>query len=84
MAEVAGEKVSVDEPLVELETDKVNVEVPSPVSGYLESIAAKEGETVNVGSLLVLLMVQNQAINKNDTSEISDYSPPKKTKEEPN
>ena len=47
-----GEKVSVDEPLVELETDKVNVEVPSPTSGILGSIAVKEGETVNVGSLL--------------------------------
>ena len=47
-----GEKVSADEPLVELETDKVNVEVPSPTSGVLGSIVVKEGETVNVGSLL--------------------------------
>ena len=47
-----GEKVSADEPLVELETDKVNVEVPSPTNGVLGSIAVKEGETVNVGSLL--------------------------------
>ena len=47
-----GEKVSADEPLVELETDKVNVEVPSPISGTLGSIAVSEGETVNVGTLL--------------------------------
>ena len=47
-----GEEVSADEPLVELETDKVNVEVPSPTNGVLGSIAVKEGETVNVGSLL--------------------------------
>ena len=47
-----GEKVAADEPLVELETDKVNVEVPSPISGILGSISVKEGETVNVGSLL--------------------------------
>ena len=47
-----GEKVMADEPLVELETDKVNVEVPSPTSGVLGSITVKEGETVNVGSLL--------------------------------
>ena len=47
-----GEKVSADEPLVELETDKVNVEVPSPISGVLGNITVKEGETVNVGSLL--------------------------------
>ena len=47
-----GDKVSSDEPIVELETDKVNVEVPSPMNGILENIAVREGETVNVGSLL--------------------------------
>ena len=40
-----GEQVSADEPLVELETDKVNVEVPSPTSGVLGNIKVKEGET---------------------------------------
>jgi len=48
----AGDAVSVDEPLVELETDKVSIEVPSPVSGVLADIAAKEGDTVEVGALL--------------------------------
>ena len=47
-----GEKVTADEPIVELETDKVNVEVPAPINGVLSSITVKEGETVNVGSLL--------------------------------
>ena len=47
-----GEKVDSDEPLVELETDKVNVEVPSPLAGTLSSIRVKEGDTVEVGSLL--------------------------------
>ena len=47
-----GDKVVADEPIVELETDKVNVEVPAPSNGILGSIAVKEGETVNVGSLL--------------------------------
>ena len=47
-----GDKVTSDEPLVELETDKVNVEVPSPSNGILDNIAVKEGETVNVGALL--------------------------------
>ena len=47
-----GEEVDSDEPLVELETDKVNVEVPSPSSGVLEKIAAKEGATVQVGAFL--------------------------------
>ena len=47
-----GDKVTADEPIVELETDKVNVEVPAPSNGVLGSIAAQEGQTVNVGSIL--------------------------------
>jgi len=47
-----GETVESDEPLVELETDKVNVEVPSPLAGTLSSIKSKEGDTVEVGALL--------------------------------
>ena len=47
-----GEKVDSDEPLVELETDKVNVEVPSPLAGTLASISVKEGDSVEVGALL--------------------------------
>lgn len=47
-----GDAVALDEPLVELETDKVSVEVPSPVAGVLSSIAAKEGETVELDALL--------------------------------
>src|SRR5687768_9067393 len=47
-----GESVSVDEPLVELETDKVTIEVPAPAAGVLADIAAKDGETVAVGALL--------------------------------
>ncbi len=48
----SGEQVNEDEPVVELETDKVTVEVPAPVSGVISSIAVKEGETVEVGALL--------------------------------
>jgi 2-oxoglutarate dehydrogenase E2 component (dihydrolipoamide succinyltransferase) len=47
-----GDAVKADEPLVELETDKVTVEVPAPVGGVLASIAAQPGQTVNVGALL--------------------------------
>jgi 2-oxoglutarate dehydrogenase E2 component (dihydrolipoamide succinyltransferase) len=47
-----GEAVAVDEPLVELETDKVTIEVPAPAAGVLSDIAAKDGETVAVGALL--------------------------------
>src|SRR5262245_32399570 len=47
-----GEKVAVDEPVVELETDKVTIEVPAPAAGVLSDIAAKDGSTVAVGALL--------------------------------
>ncbi len=72
-----GEKVMADEPVVELETDKVNVEVPSPSSGILENISVKEGETVNVGSLLGMINGSAKEVNKS-TSETKNYSPPKK------
>uniref|UniRef100_Q07UX9 Dihydrolipoyllysine-residue succinyltransferase component of 2-oxoglutarate dehydrogenase complex n=1 Tax=Rhodopseudomonas palustris (strain BisA53) TaxID=316055 RepID=Q07UX9_RHOP5 len=47
-----GDAVAVDEPLVELETDKVTIEVPAPSAGTLGEIVAKDGETVSVGALL--------------------------------
>jgi 2-oxoglutarate dehydrogenase E2 component (dihydrolipoamide succinyltransferase) len=47
-----GDAVAVDEPLVELETDKVTLEVPAPAAGVLSDIAVKDGETVAVGALL--------------------------------
>src|SRR3954451_12534554 len=47
-----GDSVAVDEPVVELETDKVTIEVPAPAAGTLSEIAAKDGETVAVGALL--------------------------------
>jgi 2-oxoglutarate dehydrogenase E2 component (dihydrolipoamide succinyltransferase) len=48
----AGDVVAVDEPVVELETDKVTIEVPSPAAGVLADVAVKEGDTVPVGALL--------------------------------
>ena len=72
-----GEKVTADEPIVELETDKVNVEVPAPINGVLSSITVKEGETVNVGSLLGT--VDNSSAGKEQNNVIAnDYNPPKK------
>jgi len=47
-----GDTVEADEAIVELETDKVNLEVPSPINGVLSKINSKDGETVEVGSLL--------------------------------
>ena len=73
-----GDKVIADEPVVELETDKVNVEVPAPSNGILGSIAVKEGETVNVGSLLGTISNNStQDINQKN-EEIKNYNPPKK------
>ena len=46
-----GDTVDADEPVVELETDKVNLEVPSPISGVLTNINSKDGSVVEVGSL---------------------------------
>ena len=65
-----GEKVESDEPLVELETDKVNVEVPSPLTGTLSSIRVKEGDTVEVGALLGEVN-EGQSISKKISKKIT-------------
>ena len=52
-----GEEVKSDEALVELETEKVNLEVPSPVDGILSEVNAKNGQTVQVGSVLGIITV---------------------------
>ena len=71
-----GEEVTADEPLVELESDKVNVEVPSPTSGVLGTIAVKEGETVNVGSLLGT--INGSTTTDYNIKEVNNYTPPEK------
>ncbi len=68
-----GEKVEADEPIVELETDKVNLEVPSPVSGVLDSINSKDGSVVEVGA--VLGSVSESGTNTNETEEIKKIEP---------
>ena len=75
-----GEKVLADEPIVELETDKVNVEVPAPSNGVLSNIAVKEGETVNVGSLLGTINGGTSA--QSEVKEVKKYSPPPKQEKE--
>jgi 2-oxoglutarate dehydrogenase E2 component (dihydrolipoamide succinyltransferase) len=55
-----GDSVLMDEAIVELETDKVNLEVPSPIDGVLSKINSKDGETVEVGALLGIIN-QNRA-----------------------
>ena len=80
-----GEKVDSDEPLVELETDKVNVEVPSPLTGTLSSISVKEGDTVEVGALLGEVDEKNSSSSQKEKlhsieQEEDSYVPPKKSK----
>ena len=75
-----GDKINVDEPIVELETDKVNVEVPAPSSGTLDTISVKEGQTVNVGALLGTMSSSN-ATTTNVSEEEKKYSPPLKKRE---
>ncbi|HRN29393.1 MAG TPA: 2-oxoglutarate dehydrogenase, E2 component, dihydrolipoamide succinyltransferase, partial [Terrimesophilobacter sp.] len=50
-----GDQVEVDEPLVEVSTDKVDTEIPSPIAGVLEQILVQEDETVEVGSPLAIV-----------------------------
>jgi 2-oxoglutarate dehydrogenase E2 component (dihydrolipoamide succinyltransferase) len=70
-----GDKVSADEAIVELETDKVNVEVPAPSSGTLEKVSVKEGQTVNVGALLGTVSASTGS-TLNIPEEEKKYSPP--------
>ena len=72
-----GDKVTADEAIVELETDKVNVEVPSPSNGTLEKISVQEGQTVNVGALLGTMSAENSSVQNSSLDE-KKYSPPPK------
>ena len=73
-----GDRVNADEAIVELETDKVNVEVPAPSSGVIEKIAIKEGQTVNVGTLLGTISQSKKASNNTPVEEKKYTPPPKK------
>ena len=77
-----GEEVDSDEPLVELETDKVNIEVPSPLSGTLSSIKVKEGDTVEVGALLGIVnggKSSSVTTTNEESAYQKSYIPPKTT-----
>ena len=72
-----GDKITADEAIVELETDKVNVEVPAPSNGILDKISVKEGQTVNVGALLgTISFLKSSTINT--PVDEKKYSPPPK------
>ena len=67
-----GDAVEADEPIVELETDKVNLEVPSPITGVLTEINSQDGSTVEVGALL-------GSVSENGSAKVT----PTEKKEEP-
>ena len=80
----AGDAVKADEPLVELETDKVTVEVPAPQDGVLSEISVKEGETVEIGALLGALSEGGAATNSSaKPAPAPEKEPPPKQKAEP-
>ena len=68
-----GDAVEADEPIVELETDKVNLEVPSPITGVLTEITAKDGSVVEVGALLG--SVSESRLGTTKTEEIKKLEP---------
>ena len=66
-----GDNVTTDEPLLELETDKVTLEVPAPCTGILDNLIAKEGETVEVGAILGKIS-EGDAKNENDKAPVQE------------
>ncbi len=78
-----GEAVAVDEPLVELETDKVTIEVPAPAAGVLAGIAAKDGDTVAVGAVLGEIKEGAAAAAKSAAAAAPSTSPPSSAPPQP-
>ena len=74
-----GDFVEVDEPIVELETDKVTLEVPAATSGVLDNLAVSEGDTVEVGALLAMIVAGEKTDQNSKTSKTQEP----KTSEEP-
>ena len=78
-----GDAVALDEPLLELETDKVTLEVPAPSNGRIEKISASEGSTVEVGAILGLIdenaSVQDQVKKPKSVSKEPENIPEEKT-----
>ena len=72
-----GESVEADEPIVELETDKVNLEVPSPISGVLSEINSKDGTVVEVGALLGSVLENGSGVVKKEVIKKVEPSEPK-------
>ena len=72
-----GDSVKADEPVVELETDKVSVSVPSPETGVLSEIKIQAGKTVNVGTVLGSIGVGSAAVVKKESVKTTEPLKPK-------
>ena len=76
-----GEFVEMDEPIVELETDKVTLEVPAAISGTLDKLVVSEGDTVEVGALLAIINAGEKPIEKSKPA--TKVTQPEKTDPKP-
>ena len=77
-----GDEVEVDEPLLEVSTDKVDTEIPSPVAGTLIEILAEEDDTVEVGDVIVIIGDADAAVEEDDTDEPEEAEEPAEEKAE--
>ncbi|EFG82471.1 biotin/lipoyl-containing protein, partial [Corynebacterium ammoniagenes] len=67
-----GDTVEADEPLLEVSTDKVDTEIPSPVSGTLLEIKAEEDDTIDVGSVIAIIGDEDESAGSSDSSDSDD------------
>ena len=77
-----GDEVEVDEPLLEVSTDKVDTEIPSPVAGTILEILAEEDDTVEVGDVIVIIGDAEAAVEEDDADEAEDAEAPAEEKAE--
>lgn len=78
-----GDEVEVDEPLLEVSTDKVDTEIPSPVAGTLVEVLAEEDDTVDVGSVIARIGDANAASGSSDDKKAEETKPEEKSEPEP-
>jgi pyruvate dehydrogenase E2 component (dihydrolipoamide acetyltransferase) len=72
----AGDPIKADQPMVEVMTDKATVEIPSPVTGVVSGLFAKEGETIEVGKVIVTIQEGNAAPQPTATKPIATEAKP--------
>ena len=77
-----GDEVEVDEPLLEVSTDKVDTEIPSPVEGTILEILAEEDDTVEVGDVIVIIGDADASVEENDADETEEAEEPAEEKAE--